>query len=93
MRLGRPFPFSRPLPIRTEGLEWTLSAEAARDIDAMRAQTRRDESVSRVTPTKEMIASNVPAQFRVAPSLEGMSIIDGLYEFAERLRRGSTITP
>lgn len=41
-----------------------------------------------VQVTKEMIASNVPVDRRVAPLLRHMSIIDDIYAFAALLRVG-----
>jgi hypothetical protein len=42
-------------------------------------------------PLVEMIASNVVVVNRRVPSVGSMSVIDEIYEFAERLRAGSTL--
>jgi hypothetical protein len=44
-----------------------------------------------VPMTADMIASNVNPSDRVAPSLSKISVIDDLYDFADRLRAGSTL--
>jgi hypothetical protein len=47
--------------------------------------------VHEVHVTADMIASNVSPANRVAPSLRMISIIGDIYDFAERLRAGSTL--
>jgi hypothetical protein len=44
----------------------------------------------RVQVTAEMIASNIAADLRVAPSLGQMSVIGDIYDFAALLRSGAT---
>jgi uncharacterized protein YwgA len=44
-----------------------------------------------IQTTAEMIASNVSSANRVAPSISEMSIIDDIYDFADKLRAGSTL--
>jgi hypothetical protein len=47
--------------------------------------------VGDIQMTAEMIASNVSSAKRVAPSTDKMTIIDDIYDFADRLRAGSTL--
>jgi uncharacterized protein YwgA len=42
--------------------------------------------------TADMIASNVSSANRVAPSLSKISIIEDIYDFADKLRAGSTLS-
>lgn len=41
--------------------------------------------------TADMIASNVSSANRVAPLLSKISVIGDIYDFADRLRAGSTL--
>ena len=43
----------------------------------------------RIQLHSNMIASNIDPAERVAPALDKMSVINGLYAFADRLRAGS----
>lgn len=42
--------------------------------------------------TADMIASNVSSANRVVPSLSKISVIDDIYDFAAKLRAGSTVS-